>query len=135
MFRFTTKLTANSEFVRELIETATINACHDISDGGMLVALFEMCDEKLGCELDISELKAASALDENQILFGEDQSRYLISLDSNMVKELKKKAEKKGVAVFKVGITAKEKISISSASLEVKELIKLNEAVFEKKFS
>ena len=55
----------NSEFIRELIESLSINACHDVSDGGLLVALFEMCSEKLGCDLDISEF----AGEENQILF------------------------------------------------------------------
>ena len=34
-----------------------INACHDISDGGLLVALFEMSTKELGCNIDISSLK------------------------------------------------------------------------------
>lgn len=125
----------NGEFVRELIESASINACHDISDGGLLVALFEMSNAKLGCDLDLSELKAAGESDENKILFAEDQSRYVVALDSSMVKELRKKAEKKGVALFKVGVVAKEKIRINSSEVEIKELAKLNESVFEKHFS
>jgi phosphoribosylformylglycinamidine synthase len=125
----------NGEFVRELIESANINACHDVSDGGLLTALFEMCSEKLGCEVEISELKTADLLDENQILFAEDQSRYLVALDSSMVKEFKKKAEKKGVSIFKIGNVSKEKISLNSSHVEVIELSKLNEGVFEKKFS
>jgi len=124
----------NSEFIRDLIESAAINACHDISDGGLLVALFEMCSEKFGCDVDISDLKTAEQMNENQILFGEDQSRYLVSLDSNMVKEFRKKAEKNGVSISRIGVTAKEKISIAGEEIEVKELLKLNESVFEKKF-
>jgi phosphoribosylformylglycinamidine (FGAM) synthase-like enzyme len=125
----------NSEFVRELIESASINACHDISDGGLLVALFEMCSEEFGCDIDIFDLKTVAEINENQIFFGEDQSRYVVSLDSSMVKEFKKKAEKRGVSVIKVGVTSKEKISIAAEKIEVKELVKLNESVFEKKFS
>jgi phosphoribosylformylglycinamidine (FGAM) synthase-like enzyme len=94
-----------------------------------------MCNEKLGCDVDISELKTASALNENEILFSEDQSRYVVSLDCSMVKEFRKKAEKKGVSLFKIGSVAKEKISLNSASVDIIELTKLNEAVFEKKFS
>ncbi len=124
----------NSEFIRELIESATINACHDVSDGGLLITLFEMCSEKLGCNIDISDLQAASQVDENALLFGEDQSRYVIAIDPSLVKDFKKKAEKKGVSVFKIGITSKEKIIINSSEIEIKELIKLNEAVFEKRF-
>ncbi len=125
----------NSEFVRGLIESATVNACHDISDGGLLVALFEMCSEKLGCEVDISNLQSAGNISDDQIFFGEDQSRYLVSLDSAMVKEFKKNAEKSGVFIAKVATVAKEKIFISSSEVDVKDLIKLNEAVFEKNFS
>lgn len=125
----------NAEFVRELIESASINACHDISDGGLLVSLFEMSGEKIGCEIDLSEIKTSDASDENQILFGEDQSRYVVTFDSSVAKEFRKKAEKKGVAVFKIGTTSKEKIRIGTSEVEVQELIKLNESIFEKKFS
>ncbi len=125
----------HGEFVRELIESASINACHDISDGGLLVALFEMSNLKLGCDIDLSELKAAGENDENKILFAEDQSRYIVTLDSSMVKELRKKAEKKSIAVFKIGVVVKEKIRINSSEVEIKELAKLNESVFEKHFS
>jgi phosphoribosylformylglycinamidine (FGAM) synthase-like enzyme len=125
----------NGEFVRELIESATINACHDVSDGGLLVSLFEMSNEKLGCDIDLAELKAIAAIDENEILFSEDQSRYVVTLDSAMVKEFKKKAEKKGISVFRIGTVAKEKIGFNQARVDVAELTKLNEMVFEKKFS
>jgi len=124
----------HGEFVRELIESSSINACHDISDGGLLIALFEMCSEKLGCEIDITDLKTSGEINENQILFGEDQSRYVVALDSGMVKEFKKKAEKKRISVFRVGLTSKGKISFAGLEVEVQELIKLNESVFEKNF-
>lgn len=117
----------NSEFVRELIEAATINACHDISDGGLLVALFEMCSKELGCEINFSEISSAQ-------LFGEDQSRYLVAVDSSMVKDLKKLAEKKSVMLTKVAVVTKEEIRIGDEKVMVRELQNLNEAVFENKF-
>jgi phosphoribosylformylglycinamidine (FGAM) synthase-like enzyme len=125
----------NSEFIRDLIEAASIKACHDISDGGLLVALFEMCSEKLGCDINISELKSSNITDENKILFGEDQSRYLVALDSSVVKEFRKKAEKNGVAIFKIGEVVQEKLRLNSSEVEIRELIEINESVFEKKFS
>ena len=125
----------HSELIRDLIETMSINACHDISDGGLLVALFEMSSAKLGCEVDISSLKTEELLDENHILFSEDQSRYIIALHPLMVKELKKKAEKKRIEIFKIGVVVKEKIRIQDSEIEVQELIRLNESLFEKKFS
>lgn len=125
----------NSEFIRNLIESASIKACHDISDGGLLVALFEMCGEKLGCDIDISELKSSNITDENKILFGEDQSRYLVALDPSMVKEFRKKAEKNEVEIFRIGEVVKEKLRLNSSEVEIRELIEINESVFEKKFS
>ena len=117
----------NSEFVRELIEGATINACHDISDGGLLVALFEMSSRELGCEIDFSKMNSAT-------LFGEDQARYLVAADSSMAKELKKLAEKKSVVLYKIAAVVKEEIRIGEEKITVRELQNLNEAVFENKF-
>lgn len=125
----------HGEFIRELIEAAEINACHDISDGGLLVALFEMCGKKLGCEIDISELKALSNIDENHLFFGEDQSRYIVALDAHLIKEFKKKAEAKSIPVFRIATVIKEKIKISDAEIEVRELQFVNQAVLSKKFS
>jgi phosphoribosylformylglycinamidine (FGAM) synthase-like enzyme len=125
----------HAEFVRSLIAESTINACHDISDGGLLVTLFEMCDINLGCKLDISELKSAELNDENQILFAEDQARYIVTLDSAMVKEFRKKAEKNAVEIFKIGEVIERKIIYKNAEVSIQELIKLNESLFEKKFS
>ena len=36
----------NSEFIRNLIENSLIQSCHDISDGGIIVTLFEKCSNK-----------------------------------------------------------------------------------------
>lgn len=118
----------NSEFVRELIEGAVINACHDISDGGLLVALYEMCNANLGCEIEQSDLNSAD-------LFGEDQSRYVVAVDPAMAKELKKLAEKKSISLHKIAVVAPKEIKIGEEKISIKELQLLNEAVFEKKFS
>ncbi len=62
----------NGELIRRLIADGTVNAVHDLSDGGLLVALAEMAlAGNKGFTLDV-ELTAASA-------FGEDQSRYLVT--------------------------------------------------------
>lgn len=125
----------HGELVRELIESNGINACHDISDGGLLVALFEMCGAELGCDVDIADLVADKNIDKNHLCFGEDQSRYVVTLDSALVEEFKKKADKKSIAVFKIGTVIKEKIRIADAEVSVQELRNLNEAVLPKYFA
>jgi len=62
----------NGEAVRGLVTSGTVNAVHDISDGGLLIALAEMAMASgLGAQLDVS-LDAAAA-------FGEDQGRYVVT--------------------------------------------------------
>jgi phosphoribosylformylglycinamidine synthase len=71
---------ANGEQVRALIQGGTVTAVHDISDGGLLVALAEMAMAgKIGCALDVS-LNTGSA-------FGEDQSRYIVTAPAGVVIE------------------------------------------------
>ena len=126
----------NSEFIRDLIECHEINACHDISDGGLAVALSEMCKQKLGCKIDLSEIKAANQdLSDDALLFGEDQSRYIVAIDPSFAANLKKKADKKEVTLFKIGSVIKDKIVIGEEEIEIEELKRLNESVLEKNFS
>lgn len=125
----------NAEFVRELIGGSKINACHDISDGGMLVSLFEMCSAELGCELDVSSLKVAKKLSDEEIFFGEEQSRYLVSVDSTLADEFAENAKKSGIIFYEIGAVAAKKITIASASVATSDLIALNESLFQQKFS
>ncbi len=61
----------NGDFVRELIQDGRVSAVHDISDGGLLVAIAEMAlAGGIGAKLD--ELDHVRA-------FGEDQARYIVT--------------------------------------------------------
>jgi len=65
----------NGDFVRGLIATGQVDTCHDLSDGGLGVALAEMAlAGGVGARIEPPE-------DETPLhawLFGEDQARYLI---------------------------------------------------------
>ena len=65
----------NGDFVRDLIGNGLVAACHDISDGGLLVAVAEMAMAG-GRGLHLDSLPPA--LPRHAWLFGEDQARYLI---------------------------------------------------------
>jgi len=65
----------NGDFVRTMIRSRHIAACHDLSDGGLLVALAEMAMAGMrGVTLDFPPTE----LPIQAYLFGEDQARYLI---------------------------------------------------------
>jgi phosphoribosylformylglycinamidine synthase len=125
----------HSEFVRDLISAQFINSCHDISDGGMLVALFEMANSQLGFDLDISLLKNENNLSDEEILFSEDQGRYLFTVNAKQVKELQKKADKLDIYLVRIGKVISQRIIFNNKYEQLVDLIKINENLFEKKFS
>ena len=68
----------NGIVVRKLIATGLITASHDISDGGLLIALAEMAMASgLGATLEASPMPSAQAF-----WFGEDQARYVVTAPS-----------------------------------------------------
>jgi phosphoribosylformylglycinamidine synthase len=67
----------NGDFVREAIHAGRVNACHDVSDGGIAVALAEMAIAgDTGAEISLE-----SDLPAHAWAFGEDQARYIITCD------------------------------------------------------
>ena len=69
----------NGEFVRHLIETGMITTCHDLSDGGLALALAEMSiKSKKGIKAQLTGQTPPHAE-----LFGEDQARYLIAVNAH----------------------------------------------------
>ncbi len=73
-----------AKFLQAAAVEGGIAACHDVSDGGLAVALFELCGS--GCEVDIAGL-VKSDYDVNQhnvlaTLFGEEGHRWIIAVES-----------------------------------------------------
>ena len=131
----------HSKLIRQLITDGVINACHDVSDGGFLIALFEMCSNTnnktnsqfFGCKIENDFLSLIP--DQNSLLFGEDQGRYIISLPSNQVEFLVNLASDIGVQLFRVGEVIADKMIINNDFVLLKDLQILNEQLFPQKFS
>src|SRR5213079_2693892 len=67
----------NGCVVRGMIHAGTATAVHDLSDGGLLIALAEMAIAGgLGAEL----LAAAASIVPHAYWFGEDQARYIVTV-------------------------------------------------------
>ncbi|MBU0686212.1 MAG: phosphoribosylformylglycinamidine synthase subunit PurL [Thermoplasmatota archaeon] len=70
------------------IERSAIVACHDISDGGLAVALAEMCiGGDIGAEVDLTRMEK---LRSDVRLFSESSSRWVVELRSGKEKQLPK---------------------------------------------
>ncbi|WP_394728266.1 phosphoribosylformylglycinamidine synthase subunit PurL [Altererythrobacter sp. GH1-8] len=64
------------QIIRRLIEEGLVNAVHDLSDGGLAVALAEMAMAgNLGADVSASQNYSAA-----QWWFGEDQARYVMTV-------------------------------------------------------
>ncbi|HXI86213.1 MAG TPA: phosphoribosylformylglycinamidine synthase subunit PurL [Parvularculaceae bacterium] len=89
----------NGELIRKLIGEGLVTACHDVSDGGLLVAAAEMalaCGEGLELKTPVKARRAA-------YWFGEDQARYLIAVAPGAADTLLLKAAMAGVQASKIG--------------------------------
>ncbi len=104
--------------VNRLTDQSYVRACHDISQGGLAVALAEMCFARgLGAEIVLKK----TGLDPITELFSESNSRFLIEVD----KGEEDKCDKilKGYPYSKVGKVTDDGIVINSA--EGKKLVEL----------
>ncbi len=63
--------------VRELIAAELLASCHDVSDGGLAMALADCCFASLDPTMAV-EVTLAQDLREDAILFGESQSRAVV---------------------------------------------------------
>ncbi len=87
------------ELIRKLIDEGLITACHDVSDGGLLVAAAEMA-LAAGRGLNLATpVKARRAA----FWFGEDQGRYLVAAAPAGADTLLLKAAMAGVQASKIG--------------------------------
>ncbi len=106
------------DLVRALIRSSTINAAHDIADGGLLVALAEMA---LAGNIGASIRTGDVAL--NAELFGEDQARYVVSASPGNTAQLVVAAREAGAPTRLLGqvggsdLTVEGHTPISLASL------------------
>jgi len=113
----------NGDFVRAEIAAGWITICHDLSDGGLLVAAAEMAlAGGIGCAISLPD----SALAHHAWLFGEDQGRYLLA--TNDAERLMERAKSAGVLVNVIGSTGGESLTVAgSGTISLAKLREIHE--------
>ncbi|MFZ3351557.1 MAG: phosphoribosylformylglycinamidine synthase subunit PurL [Xanthobacteraceae bacterium] len=98
----------HGDFVRGLIRDGLVTAVHDISDGGLLVALAEMAMAgRIGAVLERSSQAPAHAF-----WFGEDQARYVVTAkDADAIIG---RAQAAGVPLARLGATGGKVLAIAN---------------------
>ena len=101
----------------KLIQEGLIQSAHDISEGGLAVAIAECCFEKeLGASIHLQEDIRTDAL-----LFGESQSRFMISIKSRNRERVIEFLEKNGIIFQELGMVGGKDLTIQ---IKEKEVIK-----------
>ncbi|GEN98803.1 phosphoribosylformylglycinamidine synthase subunit PurL [Novosphingobium sediminis] len=108
---------AHGEFVRKLIAEGKVSAVHDVSDGGLLVALAEMAMASgIGCKLE--------EIGDHFTAFGEDQGRYIVT---SAVADTIQAA---GIPMIRIGTTGGTAVTGPGFAVEIASLREANEAFF-----
>jgi phosphoribosylformylglycinamidine synthase subunit PurL len=114
----------NGDFVRALIGAGAVAACHDVSDGGLFVALAEMAIAgRRGLVLD----PLPTGLPLHAWLFGEDQARFVI--EAANPEAVSRPAAAAGVTIQRIGTVGGAALTLSGGgAISVAELAAANEA-------
>jgi len=92
----------NGDIVRALIGEGLVTAAHDISDGGLLVALAEMAMASgIGANLDAPP----EDIPAHAFWFGEDQARYLVTVPADRAEAVMQRVQDESVLVHRIGST------------------------------
>jgi phosphoribosylformylglycinamidine synthase subunit PurL len=86
------------------IQAGLISAAHDVSEGGLLVAVAEMLfeNETLGVNLNLQSKGPSERLD--ALLFGESQGRVVLAVEPERLAEVMSAAKEIGVDAEEIGI-------------------------------
>ncbi len=115
---------AVQDLTRELCRGGLVDSAHDVSDGGLAIAIAEACashaDETkmIGAEIDLPY--ATESLVE--AMFGEAPSRIVVSAAKDRVAEIEAAAAKRGVAVTSLGETGGDRLTLRRDGKAVADL-------------
>jgi phosphoribosylformylglycinamidine synthase len=113
----------NSFFIRGLIEKKLAQSVHDVSDGGIALAIAEMCMAgKIGAKISTN----LTGPERVKYLFGEDQARYVIEIKQEHLNNLVQIAKEQEISMTQLGSTNLEQFAIDEIKISVDEMIKLN---------
>jgi len=97
----------NGDFVRTHILNGTVRACHDVSDGGVLVALAEMA---MASGVGVRVFTHPRDVPGHAFWFGEDQGRYLVAVPDSGT--FIRAAEAAGVPALRIGTSGGKDLTL-----------------------
>ncbi|HEX8750420.1 MAG TPA: AIR synthase-related protein, partial [Nitrospira sp.] len=100
------------DFVLKVIQEGLVQSAHDCSDGGLAVALAECCvsapSEKRGAVVKLQ----LDSLRRDALLFGESQSRIILSVNPRAAEAVLTRAWDAGIPASKIGVVGGQRFII-----------------------
>ncbi|TXM95926.1 phosphoribosylformylglycinamidine synthase II, partial [Methylobacterium sp. WL122] len=115
----------NGDFVRGLIVSGQIDTVHDLSDGGLAVALAEMA---MAGSFGATLPEAPEGMPAHAYLFGEDQARYLVAVPAEVATDILYAASAQGIDASVVGVVEGDGLTLPGGqTISVAELREAHE--------
>ena len=119
----------HGKFILDLASLGLIDACKDLSDGGIGIALAELCImSKVGCEII-----SPKSLNVNQWLFGEDQARYIVI--TNNSETIMNKAKSINIEAKIIGKIKGNSFSLNNNKISIEKITNIRNNWFHNYFS
>ena len=114
----------NGESLLKLINNDLVLSSHDISSGGLIIALAEMV---LRSNYGAKIFKPKKLTNLSNYFFGEDQARYIIEVEAHNLSKTEKILKDNGIYYENIGFTQKEYFEIEGElKISNKDLYKIN---------
>ena len=114
----------NGKMILELIKKNLVNSVHDISAGGLIIALSEMC---IGSNLGIKIEKPKKMHNLFEYFYGEDQGRYVVEIEAKNLNKIQKLLKDNNIFNDVIGKVQKEYFELTDEfKISIKELYNLN---------
>jgi phosphoribosylformylglycinamidine synthase len=106
---------ATQDFVLKCLEEGLVLSAHDVSDGGLAIALAESClahpERSLGLEAVLPDIRAPLAI--HDLLFGEGASRIVLSTSPAGAGALAEAASAAGLKLTRIGAVAEKEFILN----------------------
>ncbi len=120
----------NGELVFKLIKLGLIRSAHDVSNGGLIVALSEMA---MGSEYGLKIDKPKKLQNLIEYFFGEDQGRYILEINKDDLNKVEKLLKASNIYYEMIGFTQRKYFEIDGImKTDINDLFKINNQWYNK---
>lgn len=105
-----------NKLVRELIQNGLLVSCHDVSSGGLAVALAESClgvHGSIGATLDIEDYSGRR----DGLMFAESGARFVVSVAPGAEEQVRKLAASRAVKICLSGVVGGDQIRFGGIAI------------------